>query len=417
MTFSLARRRYTTKPRPRFEVPKYYNKAGLTVKSFFKLTKSITLYICDYIFITKQKYVIFYRKLSLLQRIRIQRELLKTLLQSTQVRLVVFGLGITVLVGTAGYMLIEGWNIIDALYMTVITLTTVGFGEIRPLSESGRIFTIGLILAGVGLITYGLSSAIEYVATGEVARVIKARRQYERLMAMRDHFIVIGYGRVGREVATTFAEANVPFVVIDSNPAAIERATEEGYVCVQGSGTDDEILLEAGIERARGLVACAGNDATNVFAVLTARALNDRLQIIARAIDEQSESKIIRAGANRVISPYVLGGRRMANLAMRPHVVDFLDITSQASGQEQILEEVVIEENSALTNQTIAEVDLRRRTGANILALYLPDGQWISNPSPSMVLMPGTRLILLGNRQQLNETEELARAHTSSSLP
>ncbi|PJF40124.1 MAG: potassium channel protein [Phototrophicales bacterium] len=352
-----------------------------------------------------------------MQRIRIQRELLKTLLQSTQVRLVVFGLGITVLVGTAGYMLIEGWNIIDALYMTVITLTTVGFGEIRPLSESGRIFTIGLILAGVGLITYGLSSAIEYVATGEVARVIKARRQYERLMAMRDHFIVIGYGRVGREVATTFAEANVPFVVIDSNPAAIERATEEGYVCVQGSGTDDEILLEAGIERARGLVACAGNDATNVFAVLTARALNDRLQIIARAIDEQSESKIIRAGANRVISPYVLGGRRMANLAMRPHVVDFLDITSQASGQEQILEEVVIEENSALTNQTIAEVDLRRRTGANILALYLPDGQWISNPSPSMVLMPGTRLILLGNRQQLNETEELARAHTSSSLP
>lgn len=347
---------------------------------------------------------------SLPDYLRRQREFLSVMLQGIQVRFVVIGLAITIVVGTVGYMLIEGWNALDALYMTTITLTTVGFGEVRQLSGPGRIFTIGLILSGIGLLTYGLSSAIEYVATGEVTRNIRARRQYERLTAMKDHYIIVGFGRVGREVATSFADAKVPFVVIDNNPQSIERATNEGFLCVEGSGSDDMVLLEAGIERARGLVACAGSDATNVYAVLTARALNERLLIIARAIDEASESKIIRAGANRVISPYVLGGRRMANLAMRPHVVDFLDITSKSSELEQILEEVVIEEGSALGQQTIAAVDLRRRTGANILALYLPDGQWLSNPTPSMVLTPGTRLILLGNRQQLTVTEELARA-------
>lgn len=346
-----------------------------------------------------------------------QQEFFVALLDGGQVRLVVVGLLLNIVLGTTGYMLIEGWNAVDAFYMTMITLTTVGFGEVRELSPAGRVFTIGLILAGVGLITYGLSSAIEYVATGEVARSIFIRRQRERLAAMKDHYIIVGFGRVGREVASTFFDEQVPFVVIDSNDESIERAVEAGYVCVKGSGTEDNILLEAGIERARGLVACAGSDATNVYAVLTARGLNDSLLIIARAIDELSESKIIRAGANRVISPYVLGGRRMANLAMRPHVVDFLDITSQSSALEQILEEVVIEDESALVNKTIAAVDLRRRTGANILALYLPNGQWLSNPTPSMVLTPGTRLILLGNRDQLNVTEELARAKTGVSLP
>lgn len=336
------------------------------------------------------------------------RAFIRVMLEGAQIQIVGVGLMIITIIGTIGYILIEDWNAIDAFYMTVITLTTVGFGEVFILSAEGRIFTIILIMVGIGLITYGLSSAIEYVATGEVLRQLEERRTEEKLSAMKEHFIVVGFGRVGREVASAFAAEKIAFVIIDVRDEMIEQATERGYVCVCGSGTEDDTLREAGIERARGLVACAGSDATNVYAVLTARGLNEKLLIIARAIDDSSESKMIRAGANRVISPYALSGRRMANLAMRPHVVDFLDITSESSMLEQALEEVVVEEGSIIVNQTIGQVDLRRRTGANILALYLPNGEWLSNPTTATLLEPGTRLILLGNRDQLAVTEALA---------
>lgn len=338
------------------------------------------------------------------------REFLVVLLEGAQIQIVSSGLAITTLLGTFGYMLIEGWNLIDAFYMTVITLSTVGFGEVMALSATGRVFTVMLILVGIGLFTYGVSSVIEYVATGEVLQTLEARRKEERLFTMKNHFIIVGFGRVGREVAAAFSEAHIPFVVIDVRDESIAAATERGYICVQGSATEDHVLLEAGIKQARGLVASAGSDATNVYAVLTARGLNDDLLIIARAIDDNSESKMRRAGADRVISPYVISGRRMANLAMRPHVVDFLDITAANTAIEQTLEEVIVEEGAIIANQTIGQVDLRRRTGANILALYLPTGEWVSNPTTATILEPGTRLILLGNRDQLDVTEALARS-------
>lgn len=338
------------------------------------------------------------------------REFLLVLLDGAQIQLVGLGLGLTTIIGTLGYMIIERWNIVDAFYMTVITLSTVGFGEVLPLSALGRVFTVVLILVGIGLFTYGVSSAIEYVATGEVLLTLEARRKEERLFTMKNHFIIVGFGRVGREVAGAFNAEQVPFVVIDVRDGSIEAATERGYICVQGSATEDLVLLEAGIEQARGLVACAGSDATNVYAVLTARGLNEKLLIIARAIDDNSEAKMMRAGADRVISPYTISGRRMANLAVRPHVVDFLDIASATTEIEQALEEVIVEDGAIIANQTIGQVDLRRRTGANILALYLPNGDWVSNPTTATILEPGTRLILLGNRDQLDVTEALARS-------
>jgi voltage-gated potassium channel len=227
---------------------------------------------------------------------------------------------------------------------------------------------------------------------------------------MHDHFIIVGFGRVGREVAAVLASEGVPFVVIDQSEEAIAQATDLGYVSLHGTATEDETLREAGIEEARGFVSCAGNDATNVYAVLTARGLNENLLIIARVTEDHSEPKMLRAGADRVISPYALSGRRMANLAIRPHVMEFLDITSQSSELEQALEEVIVEEGSIIVNQTIEQVDLRRRTGANILALYLLSGEWVSNPPATTLLEPGTRLILLGNRDQLAVTEALARS-------
>lgn len=339
-------------------------------------------------------------------------ELLGAIIKGVQVQIVVSGLLAVVLLGTIGYMVIEGWNVIDAIYMTMITITTVGFGEIHPLSDVGRIFTIGILLLSLGLVTYGVSSAVEYVVTGQVLMKLEERHKREQLSAMRNHFIVVGFGRVGREVAAVFARENVPFLVVDSKADVLAQAHELGYLAIEGSATEDETLLRAAIDRARGLVACAGNDATNVYAVLTARGLNEKLLIIARAIDDHSESKMLRAGANRVISPYVLSGRRMADLAVRPHVVDFLDLTSASSQLEQALSEVIVEEGSIIVNQTIGQVDLRRRTGANILALFLPNGEWVSNPTAATTLEPGTRLIILGNNDQLEVTAALARSIT-----
>lgn len=350
------------------------------------------------------------RLVTMLQTALPTFELLGAVIKGVQVQIVVSGLLVVLLLGTLGYMVVEGWNAIDALYMTMITITTVGFGEVHPLSTVGRIFTILVLLLSLGIVTYGVSSAVEYVVTGQVLMKLDERHRREQLSKMQNHFIVIGFGRVGREVAAAFAREKVPFLVIDSKPDVLKRAQELGYLCIEGSATEDDTLLEAAIQRARGLVACAGNDATNVYAVLTARGLNEKLLIIARAIDDHSEAKMLRAGANRVISPYVLSGRRMADLAVRPHVVDFLDLTSAFSEIEQALSEVIVEEGSIIVNQTIGQVDLRRRTGANILALFLPTGEWVSNPTASTLLEPGTRLIVLGNNDQLEVTAALARS-------
>lgn len=336
-------------------------------------------------------------------------EFVRTMIAGVQVQIVALGLLMTVACGTLGYVVIEGWAVLDSFYMTMITLTTVGFGEVRELSHLGRLFTVIIIVAGFGMLTYGVSSAIEHVATGEVMARLTERRKQQRLNEMRNHYIVAGFGRVGYEVAAAFREERVPFVVIDVRNDARETATELGYTFVQGSATEDDVLIEGGIERARGLVACAGSDATNVYAVLTARVLNDSLLIIARVTDDSSEQKMLRAGANRVISPYVLSGRRMANIAVRPHVTDFLDITAASGGIEQTLEEVIIEDDSVIVNQTIGQIDLRRRTGANILALHLPNGEWVTNLTSATILEPGARLILLGNRDQLDVTRTLAQ--------
>jgi voltage-gated potassium channel len=339
-------------------------------------------------------------------------EFLTVLLSGAQIQLVAIGLFIMTLIGTVGYILIEGWSVVDAFYMTMITVTTVGFGEVREMGDVGRLFTVIIILSSFGLLTYGLSSAIEFVATGEVLNRLEMQRKQEMLGMMSNHFIIAGFGRVGREVASAFAAEKVAFVVVDVSETVLLQADELGYVTIHGSGTEDATLVEARIDEAKGLVACAGVDATNVYTVLTARGLKEDLFIIARATDDNSEAKMMRAGANRVISPYTLSGRRMANVALRPHVVDFLDITAETEMIEQTIEEVVVEEGSIIVDQTIGQVDLRRRTGANILALHLATGEWVGNPTAATMLEPGTRLILLGNRDQLDVTEALAKNFT-----
>jgi len=233
--------------------------------------------------------------------------------------------------GTIGYMLIEGWTPLDSIYMTVITVSTVGFGEVHPLSEAGRIFTIILIIGGVSGALFVFSALIDYVIEGRMGIARRKRHMKAKIAELKDHFILCGYGRVGEEVARIFTEEGVPFVTIDSRPENIALAEEQGYLCLLGDATSDKVLLEAGIERARALVAAVGSDVDNTYIVLSARGMRPDLFIEARASTKEAEAKLKTAGANRIVAPNSIGARRMALLAIRPTVADFIDTVWRTS--------------------------------------------------------------------------------------
>jgi voltage-gated potassium channel len=309
-------------------------------------------------------------------------------------------------VGTLGYMLIEGWTWPDAFYMTAITLTTVGFSEVRPLSSIGRLFTVGLILSGVGSVAYGLSRLGEYFLTGSVGARLRSRRMMRTIDKMRDHIIVCGYGRVGKSAALTLRDGKRPVVIIDNSDDRIESAQAEGFVVLHADSTKDEALILAGLERAWGLVVCTGDDSRNLFIVLSARALNPDLYIVARTIEAVNEQKMIRAGANRVVSPYQIGGKHMANIVIRPHVTDFLDVVTLDGGIELWLEELIIQPDSTLVGQTVGSANIRRRTGVTLVALLRHEGGTVM-PDANTTLQVGDELIVLGTREQLANLEEL----------
>ena len=309
-------------------------------------------------------------------------------------------------VGTLGYMLIEGWAWSDAFYMTAITLTTVGFGEVRPLSLPGRIFTVLMILSGVGSVAYGFSRLGEYFLTGRVAARLRSRRMMRTIDKLQNHVIVCGYGRVGKSAALTLRDGKRPVVIIDNDLERIEAAQEEGFVVLHADSTRDESLIQAGVERAWGLVVCTGDDSRNLFIVLSTRALNANLYIVARTVDATNEQKMIRAGANRVVSPYQIGGKHMANIVIRPHVTDFLDVVTLEGGLELWLEELIIQPESVLVGETVGEANIRRLTGVTLVALLRHVGGTVM-PDADTVLDAGDELIVLGTREQLTSLEKL----------
>ncbi|MDI6857294.1 MAG: potassium channel family protein, partial [Dehalococcoidia bacterium] len=236
----------------------------------------------------------------------------------------ILALALTV-AGVLGYMLLEGLTFFDAVYQTVTTVTTAGFGEIQPLGFAGRLLTIVLISVGVIIILFVLTTILQVVLEGELGQVLEVRRMKRKIEALRDHFILCGFGRVGEEIGREFTQRKIPFVVVESNPEAIGRARERGYLLVEGDASSDAVLLEAGIERARGLLAASDSDAGNTYITLTAKAMRPEMLVVARAGQPQNQEKLRRAGADRVISPYLIGGRRMALSALQPLVVDFVD--------------------------------------------------------------------------------------------
>ena len=311
--------------------------------------------------------------------------------------------------GTIGYRAIEAWTWLDSLYMTSITLTTVGFGEVRPLSDAGRIFTVFLIFLGVGSVAYGFSILTQYVLTADLGPRLRRRRLRRMIRNLQDHVIVCGYGRVGRSALNMLRESSDSVVVIDQDEALVSEVREQGIAAVWGDATRDDTLREAGIERAGGLIASAGNDADNLFIVLSARTLNPKLHIVARTVNPENEAKMQRAGADRVVSPYQIGGRQMANILSRPNVTEFLDFVTLDSGLELWLEELRIGPDSPLAGQTVVEANLRRKTGATLVALLRSSSGATLTPDESTRLEAGDELIVLGTRDQLARLEDFAR--------
>ncbi len=315
--------------------------------------------------------------------------------------------GLITIIGGVGYWIIEGWSWLDAFYMAVITVTTVGFGEIYPLSPVGRVFTTVLIVLGVASITYAFSALTNYVIAGELGGILERRRMARRVNSLRDHYIVCGFGRVGHQVCSELMREGQPLVVVDADLPSVEQVSSQSYPVVIGDAGDDQVLQEAGIERARGLVAAVDSDAANLLVVLSARALNPDLYIVARANLEDTEAKLLRAGADRVISPYSLGGRRMALMLIHPDVVDFLDVVMHDESLELFLEDLTVGHGCTLDQCSIGEARIRKVTGANILGLKREEGKIVISPEASTVLYPGDVLIALGTRQQLESLSEL----------
>lgn len=308
--------------------------------------------------------------------------------------------------GTLGYWLLEGWDLFDALYMTVITIGSVGYGEVRELSSVGRIFTIVFIVVGVGTVATSFTLLVETILSAELRGERRAARMQKSLEKLKDHVIICGYGRVGRNAADVLRRENLRnVVVIDHNSEVVDRLIQDEQLVLQGDATDDNVLIQAGIERAWGLIVASGDDSINLFIVVSARALNDKMTIVARSTQARNASKMIKAGANRVVSPYDIGGKRMANSLMRPHLTEFIDGLTVGGGVEMWLEELEVEEKSGLTGQTVAQLDLRRRSGVTLLAI-LRDQQ-VLTPDGSTHLQVGDDLILIGTRQQLDKLESL----------
>lgn len=325
-----------------------------------------------------------------------------------RLRMVVQGIILLILAGALGYMILEGWGFTDALYMTVITLSTVGFGEIQPLSPVGRLFTVILIVVGVGAAAYMFSSLAEYIVAGELRGTLQRRRMQRTINDFDAHYVVCGFGRVGQQVAQELEANGAQVVIVDRDATRLDYDTHPDQLFILGDASDDEVLKRAGISRAKGLVAATGSDAENVYITLTARALKRDLIIVVRGIMPDSEPKLRKAGADHVILPHAIGGRRMAGMLMRPTVVDFLDVVMHSEDLELWLEDIVVSAGCRLADSTLGKAQVRSRTGANILAIKTADGQLLTNVAAENQLHAGDVMVALGTRQQLRELDALA---------
>jgi voltage-gated potassium channel len=313
--------------------------------------------------------------------------------------------------GTAGFTLIEGWSLPDSLYMTVMTVTTVGYGPPLPLSPAGRNFSILFMVLGVGTAGYLLSTAVQSLVRSEILAAYGERRRQREMSKLKDHYIICGAGRVGRRIVREMRRAGAPFVVVESNALlAADLQLPDSQVLVRDA-TLDETLVEAGVERACGLASCLTDDAANLYVVLTARTLNPGLRIVARAVEESAEPKLVRAGANRVIAPTIIGSHRMAQALIKPAVADFMDSIT-ADSLDLAFEQVEVASGSALDGLRLKETNIRSRLDVVVVAIRRAGGEMIFNPSGETQIRAGDMLIGIGRAESMSELTAQARGES-----
>ena len=312
---------------------------------------------------------------------------------------------VLILFGTTGYVIIEGWTILDSLYMTVITMTTIGYGETRPLSDAGRVFTIGLIVIGVIIASYTVTTTIELFTSREFLIHLSNRRRRKALEKISNHCVLCGFGRMGRSLALELQARGSAIIAVDPQDEAIDECQQLSIPVIQGNASDENVLLQAGIERAKSLVTVTPSDAENIFIILTARSLNPELKIISRVAAENSIAKLQKAGADTVISPYSIAGRRIAHMLTRPGVTNFLDGVLEFGDHQMRLEEFVIDKDSPLAGLTLAQAKLK----AVVVAIDYPDQRVFTHPAADTKLLPGTAIIVMGLDNELNKLEQLVK--------
>ena len=310
------------------------------------------------------------------------------------------------IIGTFGFHFIEGWSFVDSFYTTIITLATVGYGDFTPRTAEGKIFAVFVIIFGVGTMLYSFGLISETVIEVRLRRLLGRGKLEKTIEKMNNHYIICGGGRIGFLICRELMAGKMPCVVIDNNPEVIQKAQDEGFICCKGDATQDKILIEAGIKRAKGIVCVLPSDAENLYVILTAKELNQQIYIISRSEEEESEHRLLRAGADRVMSPYTLGGVRMAMAILRPAMLDFIEITTRQQSLELRMEEISICKGSPFITQSLEDSGIRKRYGLIIVAVKKDSGKMIFNPMANYIIAEGDRLIAMGEDENVKQFSE-----------
>lgn len=310
----------------------------------------------------------------------------------------------TVFTGIIGFMWISDYNLTEAFYMTIITLASVGYGEVKPLAPAGQIFASWLIIIHIGIFAYAIAVVSSFLIEGNLRTYLKHRRVYQKIDALCEHTVVCGFGRHGKQIAEQLHRLNQPFVVIEQKPELLANLRDSDYLYLEGDATNDELLCEAGIQQAKAIIITFGEDAFNVYTVITARQLNPTIHIITRASSPSMETKLRRAGADYVIMSEVIGGYYMATLVHQPQAVAFFNLLSNLRGASVHFREVGYDDfKPEYQDKTIKELAIYSRTGANIIGMQKPNGEYVINPSAETHILPGTRVIVLGDAVQIKK--------------